>query len=312
MPNVSKNPAVYFHYVLILQSIVVALKVETKKEKNEKTAISVPYLFRSYDHPAFRGKADALEMNPGKADEVEIWKVARATSAAPTYFKSVSIDHQEFIDGSFGANNPSLLAYHEVKQMHNGAEDSVDLLMSIGTGTESGITKMNRPKIFGKDIYKRMEDILSSTDITPESVAPNRPSNSDKPIEQIIQRFSCTKGLEKIKLDEWVPSNLDKIRSATDNYLASDEIKSRLGHCAQKLVSARRERSKTPRWEYFALGVTYGCPITDCFQKNNVYHRRDQLLSHLQREHLVPPPGPDNYEKLEGLLDQGKQTARKG
>ncbi len=45
-----------------------------------------------------------------------LWEVARATSAAPTYFPAFRSSHSElFIDGGVVANNPSLVGYFEVK-----------------------------------------------------------------------------------------------------------------------------------------------------------------------------------------------------
>lgn len=62
-----------------------------------------------------------MERNPGREDNYPITRVARATSAAPFYFKAVNLDKDdpdlELIDGGFGANNPSEEAYREVGQM---------------------------------------------------------------------------------------------------------------------------------------------------------------------------------------------------
>lgn len=44
-----------------------------------------------------------LERNPGRPDNYKIWEVGRATSAAPTYFKTVRLEEEdeksEYIDG---------------------------------------------------------------------------------------------------------------------------------------------------------------------------------------------------------------------
>jgi len=46
---------------------------------------------------------------PDKFAGCAIWQAARATSAAPTYLPSISINGTEFIDGGIRFNNPSLL-----------------------------------------------------------------------------------------------------------------------------------------------------------------------------------------------------------
>ncbi|HRI85668.1 MAG TPA: CBASS cGAMP-activated phospholipase [Ignavibacteria bacterium] len=65
-------------------------------------------------------------------------EVARATSAAPTYFESMKlkasppVDYFALIDGGVYANNPSMCAYAEAKKVYGDKEDI--LLVSLGTG----------------------------------------------------------------------------------------------------------------------------------------------------------------------------------
>lgn len=66
-------------------------------------------------------------------------KVARATSAAPTYFEPLKLEvdkssspYHAFIDGGVFANNPAMCAYAEVKSIY--PNDTDVLLVSIGTG----------------------------------------------------------------------------------------------------------------------------------------------------------------------------------
>ncbi|KDR66798.1 hypothetical protein GALMADRAFT_29105, partial [Galerina marginata CBS 339.88] len=56
---------------------------------------NIPVLFRTY-------KSHKVHSN------CKIWEAARATSAAPTFFKRIEIGrNQPFIDGGLGRNNPS-------------------------------------------------------------------------------------------------------------------------------------------------------------------------------------------------------------
>ncbi|KAL9118353.1 MAG: hypothetical protein Q9187_005102 [Circinaria calcarea] len=96
----------------------------------------VPYLFRSYRHPKST-HGDLLERNPDKNNGYPIWQIGRATAAAPTYFKAVKIEEDddfEFIDGGFGANNPSEEVYRSVQQICNNNPRAVKAFVSIGTG----------------------------------------------------------------------------------------------------------------------------------------------------------------------------------
>jgi patatin-like phospholipase/acyl hydrolase len=43
---------------------------------------------------------------PNKFTNFKIWEAARATSAAPIFFKRLEKDGKKFIDGGLGFNNP--------------------------------------------------------------------------------------------------------------------------------------------------------------------------------------------------------------
>ena len=57
--------------------------------------------------------------------------VARATSAAPTYFEPFPLADQAFVDGGVFATNPAMCAYAEVVRFQPAAEI---VLLSLGTG----------------------------------------------------------------------------------------------------------------------------------------------------------------------------------
>ncbi len=67
--------------------------------------------------------------------------VARATSAAPTYFPSAEIKNlngnkkYSLIDGGVGQNNPSKLVIEDIKkEALNSGNEKKFLLVSLGTG----------------------------------------------------------------------------------------------------------------------------------------------------------------------------------
>ncbi len=80
------------------------------------------YLFKTPHHKRFR-----------RDWEIPVWKVARATSAAPTYFSAYrGIDSVRLIDGGVWANNPCMVGV--VEAMSTLSVDSACLkLFSIGT-----------------------------------------------------------------------------------------------------------------------------------------------------------------------------------
>ena len=80
--------------------------------------------------------------------------VARATSAAPTYFEPTvvySIDGQErrvLIDGGVFANNPALCGYTEARR--GGVKPEDILIVSIGTGIMTRSIPYAKAKGWGK------------------------------------------------------------------------------------------------------------------------------------------------------------------
>jgi hypothetical protein len=86
-----------------------------------KTEIAV---FKTDHHEDFRND-----------HKTPMWKVARATSAAPTYLKGLK--HEEsgriFIDGGVWANNPATVALVDALTVYDITPDQVQVL-SIGTG----------------------------------------------------------------------------------------------------------------------------------------------------------------------------------
>lgn len=72
-------------------------------------------------------------------DRLKLVDVARATSAAPTYFEPHYIEELEayFVDGGLVANNPSYVAYHEaitdLKEEFEVNSDSQVYVLNIGT-----------------------------------------------------------------------------------------------------------------------------------------------------------------------------------
>lgn len=69
--------------------------------------------------------------------ELRLWEVARATSAAPTYFRPFvnKRTNEGYLDGALFHNNPVKIAYRESKLIWPDVERChPDILLSIGTG----------------------------------------------------------------------------------------------------------------------------------------------------------------------------------
>jgi len=70
-------------------------------------------------------------------DDYPMWKVARATAAAPTYFEPLKLKtkaipgYYALVDGGVFANNPAMCAYADAHRFEEGADI---VMVSLGTG----------------------------------------------------------------------------------------------------------------------------------------------------------------------------------
>jgi Patatin-like phospholipase len=121
--------------------------------------MNTPRLFRTYSVE----KYDSFDC--------AIWEAARATSAAPTFFKRIFIGtpplDESFIDGGLGCNNP-------VKQILMEAEDifpqqHIACIISIRTGHVT-TTGLPSPRLLNKviplDVAKVLKKITTECEAT--------------------------------------------------------------------------------------------------------------------------------------------------
>jgi hypothetical protein len=250
------------------------------------------YVFRTYDHPypspwapEYRRK---LHLNPGNATPAEIWKVARATSAAPKYFSPISFNDRTFRDGAIGANNPSKVAIDEVLQMHRY---SPKLLISIGTGSQNRTTHVRNPQKLRKakgwrNLAKVITQLITQSERTAE-LAQDTCEN-----EKVDYFRWNVPAVGDIGLDEWNPPGNGEITKAkildlTIDYLSKKEVHLRLVQVARELVALRRARAETERWEVFARKFLYFCPEPSChhLKATQTFLTRDELRDHGIHEH---------------------------
>ncbi|XP_060535759.1 85/88 kDa calcium-independent phospholipase A2 isoform X2 [Cylas formicarius] len=111
------------------------------------------HLFRNYTSPndILRVKHDSPYELPPPPEQQFIWQVARATGAAPTYYRVF----QRYLDGGLIANNPTLDAITEIQEhclalraLGRADEASpVSLVVSLGTGVIP-VTKLESVDVY--------------------------------------------------------------------------------------------------------------------------------------------------------------------
>jgi len=171
---------------------------------------NIPVLFRSYP---------SQETHSG----CKIWEAARATSAAPTFFKRIEIGNQQpFIDGGLGCNNPSKLLLKEAKVVF--PTHQIGCLVSIGTGQAEVISIRASgffQQIVPTDIINALKAISIDCEATHEEMSllfENSPN--------IYFRINVEQGMQGIKLSEW--EKMANVEAHTMQYLRKDEVGKKL------------------------------------------------------------------------------------
>jgi hypothetical protein len=311
-----------------VSSIVLAIrKGKTTRNPNGSTKKSRPadgpYLFRSYVPQPFD------ECNPprnyGAHIDIEIWKVCRATTAAPQYFDSQKIGEDEFCDGGAGVNNPTWEALEELFSLH---QTNVEIAASFGTGQwvpptlfregdGKGLSRLRIGPALAhvNRLLKNAKGALTECQKTHESIQimARHLQGSSKAFK--YYRFNVEEGLGKVKMDEWknrrddgkggTCNTLRYIRNCTDKELAKTEVQDNLKALAALLVAQRRKRIKDDleMWQRFATCVQYKCAADDCRVDGKIryFNIRRELRQHLLVVHNIP------LESMEPELDQCRQ-----
>ena len=276
----------------------IVCSIKSSENKNFQT----PFLFRSYDHKMTYNIP--FESNPGDPNRFAIWQVARPTSAAPSYFKSIRLSHARYYDAAVNLNNPSWEVLNEVNLLAEKSQDAVDLLLSIGGGN----SKANYPRVkFGNDAL--LQDLANISD-----VVHNKIEYESKQQLFHYYRFDVREGLQEVGMNDWKPKpsgsiTLKRIQEATSRYLKQTKVSDAIRECAERLVERRTQRAQTMRWERFATGTRYKCPLDCSIPKTRRFNTRNDLMDHLRMQHDQAPPDADHYQLIKNLLDSGRTNS---
>ncbi|KAG6811584.1 hypothetical protein H0H92_006748 [Tricholoma furcatifolium] len=177
---------------------------------------SGPRLFRSY----------RVEQNSGY--NAKIWEAVRATCAAPTFFKRISVGSkpkEEFIDGGLRANNPVTEVFHEATNIW-GKDCQVACIVNIGTGHVKRI-KLAKPAGIQKIFHLKLYNVLAQIVLDCEKTATDFERRKDIVDRQLYYRLNVLHGLEDVGLAEW--RKLSEVKTHTKAYLDLPEVGVKVG-----------------------------------------------------------------------------------
>ena len=154
---------------------------------------------------------------------LKIWEAALATSAAPTFFKPISIDKTLYVDGGLGYNNPAFEVLDEGEDSFGFAipdrTENLACLVSIGTGEATTVPAYNwkrsaLQRIIPTHAIDTMISIVTDCETTHERLTRRFRNCPGK-----YFRFNVHKGLGSVKLDDW--EKAEYVERMTKEYLAA-------------------------------------------------------------------------------------------
>ncbi|KKF96201.1 Vegetative incompatibility protein HET-E-1 [Ceratocystis platani] len=136
----------------------------------------------------------------------KVWEVARATSAAVTSFDSIKLgrDDIEFIDASYGYNNPCQVLKREAKKQF---PDEEMIILSIG----AGLGDVVEIKDSESSVLKALSTIATSSKQTDLRLRETYRRT------KVYHRFNVQNGLKDTSISDW--HEFSKISAHTMNYL---------------------------------------------------------------------------------------------
>jgi len=177
--------------------------------------ISSPRLFRTY------------VVRENRSYNCPIWQAARATSAAPTFFKRICIgekgSEEEFIDGGLGCNNPVKQVLEEAEAAF-GSNQYVACIISIGSG-QPGVIGLKSPDAFQKALPLDLIPVLRRIATDCESAAEDIEKRF-RNIPSVYFRFNVEQGMQGVTLAEG--DRLGEVTQHTMQYIQKTTVSQRI------------------------------------------------------------------------------------
>jgi uncharacterized protein len=165
------------------------------------TALPGPYFFKTTDATA------------SSADDFPLSVVARATSAAPTYFEPVAAGERALVDGGVFATNPAMCALAEA--LNTVAPKDV-VLISLGTGERTHQRSFDEIKDWGLANWARpILDVVFDGVSDAVNYQVKRVLPADR-----YWRFQVELTLASDHLDDASEDNLAKLRGHAEELIA--------------------------------------------------------------------------------------------
>jgi uncharacterized protein len=203
-----------------------------------------PCLITAYD--VTRRKAKFFTQHDARNDDKDypIKVVARATSAAPTYFEAMPGENGRtpyaYVDGGLFANNPTMCAYVEAYRKLAGKPTAENMvILSLGTGQITRSYPYHNVKNWGMVQWLRpLIDIMmsSAAETVDYQMRQMFMAHGRSPSYLRLQTTIATNDVELAEMDNVHPTNMDRLLAL--GVQLADEHEAELDAIVEILVSA--------------------------------------------------------------------------
>lgn len=222
--------------------------LEDNFEDTKFNELLKPCIISSYDIRNGKPHFFKQHKSENKIYNFKVKDIARATSAAPTYFETARIKNDigtpfPLIDGGVFVNNPSLVAYSEVRSMTfnniNHLPTAKDMMIvSIGTGSVSKNYEYKKAKNWGavgwiKPIIEIMMSGNSQTVHYHLQQIFGTLNDNDK---NDYHRLEPKVRTANIEMDNASIENMTKLKDDAISYLDLEEVDKELDRIVEKLI----------------------------------------------------------------------------
>ena len=172
--------------------------------------------------------------------EIELYKIARATSAAGPFFRHIEIQGKKFVDGGFSFNNPAELAYEFIQKYQDQNNLLEIYMLSLGC-TDDGINFSADG--FPLNISKGLSAIFKLNKLASQSVDNTIMTNNmhvnkylSRELRNRYFRISPDSSSRKIPLDGISEPEIRDLKEIAKEMISSEENKKEIENILIKIA----------------------------------------------------------------------------
>jgi hypothetical protein len=167
-----------------------------------------------------------------------IYEAARATTAATTYFKPITIRDEEgkedkFVDAALGTNNPISVLWDEAVNLF-GKKRRLGCVVSLGTGSRKVEMAPD-----GEGLKEKAKFLISAIKVMKEIGTDSEKDHERwqakfREFEHTYFRLNVDGGAQGIELSDW--QKIGQLKKRTRDYLQDPSVKQMINDLAEVLV----------------------------------------------------------------------------